>query len=211
MTFQDSPETRKNNRPKRYDNTGFDYVGKYAEPISAHAEDDHWGAPAPEELKRGVCSNRPELVDVFFSSQPRDINMARTLCFTCPVRMACREYASQHRWLKGVWGGLSEHQRQRGFQPAERARRGDVADPHLRYQRTTTRVTVGIPGLVDLKTGRSLKVDFRDASGSLGPRIRALTVLLGMCEGIPYAEDMVLRELHEVRSEFEARKIRRSA
>ena len=37
---------------------------------------------------------------------------AKTLCAQCPVITACREAALSAREPYGVWGGLSEHERQ---------------------------------------------------------------------------------------------------
>jgi WhiB family redox-sensing transcriptional regulator len=43
---------------------------------------------------------------------------ARELCATCPVLLACRTWARQHREY-GFWGGESEEERTKaGFRPA---------------------------------------------------------------------------------------------
>lgn len=37
---------------------------------------------------------------------------AKAVCATCPVLLACREHALAVREPYGVWGGLSEHDRE---------------------------------------------------------------------------------------------------
>ena len=37
---------------------------------------------------------------------------AKAVCATCPVLLACREHALASREPYGVWGGLSEHERE---------------------------------------------------------------------------------------------------
>jgi len=37
----------------------------------------------------------------------------RKVCFGCPVRQACLDYALEHHIPYGVWGGTSERERRR--------------------------------------------------------------------------------------------------
>jgi WhiB family redox-sensing transcriptional regulator len=37
---------------------------------------------------------------------------AKAICATCPVLVACREHALAVREPYGIWGGLSEHERE---------------------------------------------------------------------------------------------------
>lgn len=47
----------------------------------------------------------------FFPEQGNTGREAKTLCWTrCDVRGKCEEYANKHN-LKGIWGGLSDQQR----------------------------------------------------------------------------------------------------
>jgi WhiB family transcriptional regulator, redox-sensing transcriptional regulator len=46
--------------------------------------------------------NDPEL---FFAESPADVEYAKTLCHTCPVRMACLAGALERHEPWGVWGG----------------------------------------------------------------------------------------------------------
>jgi WhiB family redox-sensing transcriptional regulator len=46
--------------------------------------------------------NDPEL---FFADSPADVEYAKTLCTTCPVRLACLAGALERREPWGVWGG----------------------------------------------------------------------------------------------------------
>jgi WhiB family redox-sensing transcriptional regulator len=47
-------------------------------------------------------ANDPEL---FFPETPADVEYAKTLCLTCPVRSACLSGALERREPWGVWGG----------------------------------------------------------------------------------------------------------
>jgi WhiB family redox-sensing transcriptional regulator len=50
---------------------------------------------------------------LFFPSDGVGVDRARHVCFECPVRMACLEYALEYRIDHGVWGGASERERRR--------------------------------------------------------------------------------------------------
>ena len=47
-------------------------------------------------------SNDPEL---FFAESPADVERAKALCQTCPMRVACLADALERREPWGVWGG----------------------------------------------------------------------------------------------------------
>ena len=47
-------------------------------------------------------SNDPEL---FFAESPADVELAKALCRTCPVRIECLAAALERREPWGVWGG----------------------------------------------------------------------------------------------------------
>ena len=78
----------------------------------------------------GSC--RGEDTDLFFHPEgergPRRSNReaaAKAVCARCPVLAACREHALAAHEPYGVWGGLSEHEREellaRGSRPATAA------------------------------------------------------------------------------------------
>jgi WhiB family redox-sensing transcriptional regulator len=46
--------------------------------------------------------NDPEL---FFAESPADVELAKSLCRGCPVRVECLESALERREPWGVWGG----------------------------------------------------------------------------------------------------------
>lgn len=59
-------------------------------------------------------STRPEPVplpcqgaarDLFFAEAPADLEVAKALCVSCPVRKACLDMALEQREPWGVWGG----------------------------------------------------------------------------------------------------------
>lgn len=57
-------------------------------------------------LALAACNdNASGLVDLFFSEQISDIRLAKEICRTCPIRVACLEGALQRREPWGVWGG----------------------------------------------------------------------------------------------------------
>lgn len=68
---------------------------------------DWWGAAA--------CRNAdPEL---FFpisatAASGSDIRRAKEVCASCPVTSRCLSYALAHRQEQGIWGGLTEEERQ---------------------------------------------------------------------------------------------------
>ncbi|MFF4649708.1 WhiB family transcriptional regulator [Streptacidiphilus sp. ASG 303] len=64
--------------------------------ITALAEADALGETIP------CRSYDPE---VFFAETPADVEYAKTLCATCPVKAACLQGALERREPWGVWGG----------------------------------------------------------------------------------------------------------
>lgn len=49
--------------------------------------------------------------DLFFPERGERTDLAKAVCFGCPVREECLEYALANNEKHGVWGGLSERQR----------------------------------------------------------------------------------------------------
>jgi WhiB family redox-sensing transcriptional regulator len=43
--------------------------------------------------------------EVFFAETPADVEYAKSLCTTCPVKAACLQGALERREPWGVWGG----------------------------------------------------------------------------------------------------------
>src|SRR5579862_534226 len=48
------------------------------------------------------CADDPEL---FFAESPADVELAKSLCLSCPARLACLAGAAERREPWGVWGG----------------------------------------------------------------------------------------------------------
>ncbi len=48
---------------------------------------------------------RRENPELFFAESPSDVELAKALCTTCPVRTACLAGALERREPWGVWGG----------------------------------------------------------------------------------------------------------
>ncbi len=60
--------------------------------------------------KDAACSlpeNRDKM-DYFFSKEIFEKYEAKNLCFSCPVRAKCLQWALEHRVIHGVWGGRDE-------------------------------------------------------------------------------------------------------
>lgn len=55
-----------------------------------------------DEQQLPCRSNDPEL---FFAESPADVELAKSLCRGCPVRMECLASALERREPWGVWGG----------------------------------------------------------------------------------------------------------
>lgn len=67
-------------------------------------------SPFPGEWsERGACRRVPTAV--FFPGRGEEAATAKAVCGTCPVVEECRAYALGLPGLKGVWGGLSNHER----------------------------------------------------------------------------------------------------
>ena len=45
---------------------------------------------------------------------------AKAICASCPVRRECAQHAEQVREPYGVWGGMSEEEREAAYRRAER-------------------------------------------------------------------------------------------
>lgn len=50
---------------------------------------------------------------VFYPDTDEEAEMAKSVCAECDVRLACLEYALNHREKQGVWGGATERERRR--------------------------------------------------------------------------------------------------
>ena len=75
--------------------------------------------PAPWMVDAACADADPSL---FFVAHGKPASEAKAICAGCPVREACLDYALQTKERHGIWGGLSERQRQ-----AEARRRRQAA------------------------------------------------------------------------------------
>ncbi len=62
-------------------------------------------------MSQAACADEPP--ERFFPSDGVGVDQARRICFECPVRTECLEYALIERIDHGVWGGASERERRR--------------------------------------------------------------------------------------------------
>ena len=86
--------------------------------------------------KDALCSKPEyaEAVDWFFSKEPKEKYAAKNLCFQCPVRQQCLQWALEHRQIWGIWGGKDEVEIRRALSVSykgEEARRRRF--PHCPY------------------------------------------------------------------------------
>ena len=73
-------------------------------------------------------------IDWFFSKEPKEKYDAKNLCFGCPVRGQCLQWALEHRQIWGIWGGKDEVEIRRALSVSykgEEARRRRY--PHCPY------------------------------------------------------------------------------
>lgn len=74
--------------------------GAAAEPSTLGGLHDAAGRAEEEQLP--CRANDPEL---WFAESPTDVEFAKTLCGSCPVRDLCLDGALERREPWGVWGG----------------------------------------------------------------------------------------------------------
>lgn len=54
--------------------------------------------------------------DLWFPERGEQSTAARRLCMTCPVQVACLQWALAHEVTDGVWGGMTQDARRRLLQ-----------------------------------------------------------------------------------------------
>jgi WhiB family redox-sensing transcriptional regulator len=80
-------------------------------PPSRNWDDDPGEIPEdPEWMDEGACRNMD--TNIFFDLKG-NVNQAKAICATCPVRLICLEYALKNCLKGGVWGGESSRSRLR--------------------------------------------------------------------------------------------------
>lgn len=70
-----------------------------------------WKPANSLEWQRNALCARPEnrhYLDWFFSKSFEEKYQAKNLCFSCPVRAQCLQWALEHKQIWGVWGGRDE-------------------------------------------------------------------------------------------------------
>lgn len=64
-----------------------------------------------EWSERAACKDLAG--DIFFPDRGTSAAPAKAVCAGCPVRLECLDYALKAKERFGIWGGLSERERQR--------------------------------------------------------------------------------------------------
>jgi len=59
---------------------------------------------------RAECRNAPP--NLFYPAIEADASLAKIYCSACEVRVECLDHALREREEYGVWGGLSERERE---------------------------------------------------------------------------------------------------
>jgi WhiB family redox-sensing transcriptional regulator len=62
--------------------------------------------------ERGRCRTDDVDPSIFFPGEGERavVNQARKICFRCPVRVACLQFAVDHGEV-GIWGGTTDYER----------------------------------------------------------------------------------------------------
>ena len=70
-----------------------------------------WKPANSLEWQRNAICARPDnrkYINNFFSQDFSEKYTAKNLCFSCPVRAQCLQWALEHRQIWGIWGGKDE-------------------------------------------------------------------------------------------------------
>lgn len=70
-----------------------------------------WEPAADMDWQRDAECGKTEhrdKIEYFFSKEPTEKYEAKNLCFSCPVRQQCLQWALEHRQINGIWGGRDE-------------------------------------------------------------------------------------------------------
>lgn len=65
--------------------------------------------PPGEWVEQAICT--PDSADLFFPDIGGAHSQGKRICQGCPVRAQCLNHALAHDERIGIWGGLSEHER----------------------------------------------------------------------------------------------------
>lgn len=70
--------------------------------------------------KSASCADpaNKEYVQLFYSKDSAEKNKAKNLCFSCPARKSCLQWALEHREIWGIWGGKDEIELRRALSVA---------------------------------------------------------------------------------------------
>jgi WhiB family redox-sensing transcriptional regulator len=70
--------------------------------------------------KNALCADplNKRFVQLFYSKDPKEKAEAKNMCFGCPVRKECLQWALEHREIWGVWGGKDEIELRRALSVA---------------------------------------------------------------------------------------------
>lgn len=72
------------------------------------------GDPETEWMFWALCRGMPwrEANDIFFALPSKSPAKAKAICLKCPVREHCLDWALKYNQRHGVWGGMTDGERQ---------------------------------------------------------------------------------------------------
>lgn len=73
----------------------------------------------PDWMHDADCTDHD--IALWFSRNPIDTLKAKSICADCPVRTDCQQHALTHGERHGIWGGLTEQDRDEVFRRARSA------------------------------------------------------------------------------------------
>ena len=84
-----------------------------------------------EWVAEAICPQTD--AEEFFPEKGSTAVVAKAVCWGCPVRIQCLDYAVEHNESHGVWGGFTPKERMRlvrGQNPLRRGRSGSAWRPN---------------------------------------------------------------------------------
>jgi len=92
------PEVTKSNHTVEHE------LARMQTPLNLGAELDQW---RDEALCASTVAESPDLIDLWFAEEnTTSAAVAADICFRCPVRAGCLEWASVTKQRSGIFGGL---------------------------------------------------------------------------------------------------------
>lgn len=73
------------------------------------------GLPCSDDVEPLCCKLDNDIKEYFFSDDPKEIEIAQSICHLCPAKDKCKDWATSiekdERYKWGIYGGLSAVER----------------------------------------------------------------------------------------------------